>query len=105
MRVMKLFLLWMTAAAAVASTGTPGYTQSTDYTRATPGLWQDWSNREQKSRQLWKDSDNCGRESFQKFPDYTTEGASKRDAYMRACLRRHQAPPRADLAQPVQPKQ
>ena len=105
MRVMKLSLLWMAAAAALASTGTPGYTQNTDYSRGTPGLWQDWASRQQKSRQLWKDSDNCGSESFRKFPDYTTEGAVKRDAFMRECLRSHKAPPRADLAQPVQPKQ
>jgi hypothetical protein len=107
---MRQLVLWIAAAAIVALTGTNGYTQSTDYkstdyTWGTPGLWGDWGSREQKSKQIWKWNDDCGQESFRKFPDYTTEGALKRDVYMRECLRSHHAPPRAELAQPVQPKQ
>jgi hypothetical protein len=102
---MRRLLLWIAAAAIVALTGTNGYSQSTDYTRDTPGLWQDWSGRRYKSNELWKESDNCGLESFKKFSDYTVEGGLNRDAFMRQCLRSHHAPPRADLVQPAQPKQ
>jgi len=102
MRVTTRLLLSMAAAATVAMTGTSGYAQATS---GTDTLFQDQGTRLEKSNKIWTQNDNCGKESFQKFPDYTTEGAAQRDAYMRECLRRHHLPPRADVAQPPQPKQ
>ena len=63
------------------------------------------SSKLQLSREKWLQSDDCGKESFQKFPDYTAEGAANRDAYMRECLRNHHLAPRNDLAQPLKPGQ
>jgi hypothetical protein len=63
------------------------------------------SSKLQLSREMWLQNDNCGKESFQKFPDYTAEGAANRDAYMRGCLRNHHLAPRNDLAQPLKPGQ
>jgi hypothetical protein len=102
MRVTMRLLLSMLAAAVVAMTGTGAYAQGTP---EGDTLFQDPGSRLQRSSKGWTQSDNCGKESFQKFPDYTTEGAANRDAYMRECLRRHHLPPRANVVQPVQPKQ
>jgi hypothetical protein len=49
------------------------------------------------STRKWKQNDDCGKESFRKYPDYTAEGAIKREAYMRQCLLNHHLPPRSDL--------
>ncbi|HXP75694.1 MAG TPA: hypothetical protein VN823_16245 [Stellaceae bacterium] len=90
-------LLWVAAAATVALTGTSGHTQATLYERE--------GTRLENSNKMWNQNDTCGKESFQKFPDYTAEGAAKRDAYMRECLRKHHLPPRNDAAQPARPAQ
>jgi|GEM_PF-2394361 hypothetical protein len=71
--------------------------------RGQTTLYENQGTQLQKSNKMWEQSDNCGKESFQKYPDYTADGAAKRDAYMRACLRRHHLPPRNDLAQPLKP--
>jgi hypothetical protein len=89
--------LWAVAAAVVAVTGTSALAQAT---LDTPP-----DTRLQTSNKIWAKSDLCGKESFQKFPDYTAEGAAKRDSYMRDCLRKNRLPPRNDLAQPLQPGQ
>jgi len=102
MRVRRRCLLWMAAVAAVTLMGTSGYAQNNS---GADTLYQDPGNRLGRSNKVWAQSDNCGKESFRKFPDYTTEGAAKRDAYMRECLRKHRLPPRADVAQPLPPKQ
>ncbi len=47
------------------------------------------------SSSKWRAMDGCGKESFQKFPDYTTEASAKRDAFMRDCLQSKNLPPRA----------
>lgn len=101
MRVTTRLLLSMAAAAIVATTAMGSYAQSA---LGNDTLFQDQGSRLQKSNKIWAQSDNCGKESFQKFPNYTAESAANRDAYMRECLRRHGLPPRADVAQP-QPKQ
>ena len=101
MRVRR-YLHGVAIAAVVAMAGTTGYAQSTS---PNDSLYQDQGNRLGQSNKMWSQSDTCGKESFQKFPDYTTEGAANRDAYMRNCLRKHHLPPRADVAQPLQPKQ
>lgn len=97
MRVRKRLLLGMAAAAAVALTAASGHTQDMLYEREGTKL--------ENSNKMWNRSDICGKESFQKFPDYTAEGAAKRDAYMRECLRKHHLPPRNDVAQPARPGQ
>ena len=99
MRVTTRLLLSMAGGAVLATTAMDSHAQS------IPGydtLFQDQGSRIQKSNKMWTQSDICGKESFQKFPDYTAEGAANRDAYMRECLRRHGLPPRADVAQPKQ---
>lgn len=104
MPVRRRCLLWIVTAVTVAMTGTSAYAENTSDTETPETLYQDPGNKLGKSNKMWTRSDNCGKESFQKFPDYTTEGATKRDAYMRDCLRKHHLPPRADVAQPLPPK-
>jgi len=47
----------------------------------------------------WHTADDCNREAFKKYPDYTQEGAAKRDAFLRACLRDHRLPPPGNTGQ------
>jgi hypothetical protein len=94
-------VLWL-AAAGTLVVSVSGYPQST-IDKDT--LYQDQGSKLEKSNKMWAESDNCGKESFQKFPDYTAEGARNRDAFMRDCLRKHHLPPRSDLAQPLRPPQ
>jgi len=47
----------------------------------------------------WHAADDCSREAFKKYPDYTQEGAAKRDAYLRQCLRDHRLPPPGNSGQ------
>jgi len=54
------------------------------------------------ANQRWQAADKCARTSFTKYPDYTVEGAQKRDQYVRACLRNNRLPPRPDMA-PAEP--
>jgi hypothetical protein len=89
--------IWAVAAAVAAMTGTSALAQAT---LDTPP-----QTRLQTSNKVWAKSDLCGKESFHKFPDYTAEGAAKRDAYVRECLRNNRLPPRNDLAHPPQPGQ
>src|SRR5260370_19669345 len=98
---MRRLLLWIAAAAILAMMGTNGYAQQPP---GTYGLNEGPGSRIQLNNRMWSQNDLCGKESFQRVPDYTAEGATKRDAYMRECLRNYHLPPRADLAQP-QPKQ
>jgi len=101
MRARRRWFFWLAAAAAMAAT-VSGYAQSkTD----VDTLYQNEGTKLEKTNKMWSESDNCGKESFRKFPDYTAEAAQKRDAYMRDCLRKHHLPPRADLAQPPRPPQ
>ncbi len=65
---------------------------------AVPGAQAD--NRLNGTNRQWQSADNCTRSSFKKYPDYTVEGATKRDEYVRECLRNNRQPPRADLAPP-----
>ena len=102
MRVTRRLLLLLAAAATTAMMGTSGYAQGT---LGTDSLYQDRGNRLGTSNKIWTRNDICGKESFQKFPDYTSAGAAQRDAYMRECLRRRHLPPRADVAEPLQPKE
>jgi hypothetical protein len=77
--------LWAAVAAVVALAGTSAHAEDT---------------RLERSNKKWAQNDTCGKESFHKFPDYTVEGAARRDAYMRECLRKNRLPPRSDMAQP-----
>jgi hypothetical protein len=96
-RVTRWLVLWA-AVAAVALVGASARAQ--DETLGTPS-----DTKLERSNKKWAQNDTCGKESFRKFPDFTVEGAAKRDAYMRECLRKHRLPPRNDLAQPQQPGQ
>jgi hypothetical protein len=93
----RLLLLSVAAIAALLTPDASGYGQDADT------IFQNRESRLQRSNKLWTQNDNCGKESFQKFPDFTAPAAAQRDAYMRECLRRHRLPPRADLAQPQRP--
>ncbi len=90
----RLLPLWAAIAVVAALAGTSARAQDT--------LGGPKDTRLEMSNKKWAQSDTCGKESFRKFPDYTTEGAAKRDAYMRECLRKNHLPPRNDLAQPLQ---
>jgi hypothetical protein len=65
----------------------------------------DAETRLDTSNKKWTQMDTCAKQSFQKFPDYTAEGATKRDAFVRDCLRMHRLPPRNNVAQPQPPQQ
>jgi len=65
---------------------------------AAPGARAD--NRLNGTNRQWQTADNCTRSSFKWYPDYTAEGATKRDEYVRECLRNNRQVPRADLAPP-----
>ena len=91
------WVFWLTAAAMV-SVAADGRSQSTTNMDT---LYQNEGTKLQRSNKKWTQNDNCGKESFQKYPDFTAEAAASRDAYMRDCLRRHRLPPRNDLAQPA----
>jgi len=54
------------------------------------------------ANQRWQAADKCTRTSFTKYPDYTVEGAQKRDQFVRECLRNNRLPPRPDMA-PAEP--
>jgi len=53
----------------------------------------------------WHTADECNRQSFKQYPDYTADGAAKRDAFVRECLRNNHLPPVNDAAQPQTPQQ
>jgi len=98
MLVTRQWLLCVAAGAALAFTGAGVSAQ----TATDPeGLYGHEPTRLEKSNKMWNQNDICGKESFQKFSDYTADGALKRDAYMRDCLRKHHLPPRNDVAQPL----
>lgn len=101
MRARWRLVHWLAAAGTLVAAAS-GYAQSTT-DKGT--LYQDEGTRLEKSNKMWGQNDNCGKESFRKFPDYTTESARNRDAFMRDCLRKHRLPPRSDLAQPPRPPQ
>lgn len=85
-RMTRWLPLWAAVIAVAALAGTSAFAEDT---------------RLERANKKWAQSDTCGKESFRKFPDYTAEGAAKRDAYMRECLRKNRLPPRNDLAQPL----
>ncbi len=98
--MLSRFGLILCLAAAAALEAADGRAQS----KPDAGtLYQDEGTKLEKSNKMWNQNDDCGKESFRKFPDFTAEGALNRDAYMRACLRKHHLPPRNDLAQPLKP--
>ena len=94
-------MVWLAAAAVVAMAATDSRAQSKASPTDPDTLYQDQPTRLQKSNKMWELSDNCGKESFRKFPDFTAEAATARDAYMRSCLRKHHLPPRNDVATPL----
>ena len=65
---------------------------------ATAGLGAD--TRMDSPSKRWQAADQCNRDAFKKYPDYTQEGATKRDAYVRECLREHRLPPQNNSGQP-----
>ena len=48
-----------------------------------------------RNSNVWKRNDNCARQAFKQFPDYTPESNAKRDHAMERCLSASNAPPRA----------
>jgi hypothetical protein len=46
----------------------------------------------------WAEMDKCNREAQAAFPDYSAESYAKRDAQVKACLARHNLPPREPVA-------
>ena len=83
--------IWIAAAAMVAATATAGV--GTDNTRIDA------------PSKRWHAADDCNREAFKKYPDYNQEGAAKRDAYVRQCLRDHRLPPPGNSGQTKPPGQ
>ena len=44
----------------------------------------------QTPQQEWARADNCGKEAFKKYPDYTADSNLKREQFRRECLREHE---------------
>ena len=97
MHAKSRWVFWL-AAAAVVSAAADGRSESTTDMGT---LYQHEGTKLERSNTKWTQNDNCGKESFLKFPDFTVEAAASRDAYMRDCLRKRHLPPRNDVAQPV----
>lgn len=93
--------VWLAVAAVLAAAAADGRAQSRPSTTDTETLYQNEPTKLEKSNKMWEQNDACGKESFRKFPDFTAEAATARDAYMRDCLRKHHLPPRNDVAQPL----
>jgi hypothetical protein len=45
-----------------------------------------------KSTTQWHTMDDCSRQAFRKYPDYTAEANAKREAFRRLCLRNKSLP-------------
>ena len=45
-----------------------------------------------QSESVWKTMDNCHRNAFKRFPDYTPEGRAKRERAERQCLEANNSP-------------
>jgi len=90
------WVLWLPVVMALAM---PDAGAQSD--KGSDRLYQNEGTRLEKSNKMWEQSDNCGKDSFRKFPDFTAEAALQRDAYMRDCLRKHHLPPRNDVARPL----
>jgi hypothetical protein len=48
----------------------------------------------QRNSHVWKNNDNCARQAFKQFPDYTPESNAKRDHAFQQCLAATNTPPR-----------
>jgi len=57
---------------------------------ASPARAQD---RGASSARRWQAMDNCNKDAFAHFPDYTVEGEAQREAFVRKCLRDQRLPP------------
>jgi len=57
------------------------------------------SVHQQQSFAIWHVQDLCGRQSFQKFPDFTPESNRLRDRALRVCEAKNHLPPRDDVHQ------
>ena len=50
-------------------------------------------DRGASSAHRWEAMDNCNKDAFAHFPDYTVDGEAQREAYVRKCLRDQHLPP------------
>src|SRR6185437_8142440 len=72
----------LTAAEVRAQPATP------DSRPQTPSKWR-------QSETVWKGMDNCKRQAWKQYPDYTAEGNAKRAHAEKLCLSAHNLPPGA----------
>ncbi len=54
-------------------------------------VWQ------QQSFSAWHKQDQCARQAFKQFPDYTPEANRQRDRAMRVCEAKNHVLPRSDI--------
>ena len=47
---------------------------------------------EEHANTAWRSADQCAKDAFAKFPDYTTASNAKREVLRRECLRNHRLP-------------
>jgi hypothetical protein len=47
---------------------------------------------QQNSNQAWLSADQCAKEAFRQFPDFTAQSNKKREALRLECLRNHRLP-------------
>jgi hypothetical protein len=45
-----------------------------------------------QATQAWRSADQCAKDAFKKYPDYTEAAKSQREAMRRECLRNHDLP-------------
>jgi hypothetical protein len=63
------------------------------------GVAQAGSIREQQSFGVWKKQDECAKQAFLKFPDYTKQSNADRERAMRDCDIAKGVPVRAPIAE------
>lgn len=54
--------------------------------------------RQQQSEAAWRQENQCSRDAFEKYPDYTAESNAARERMTRDCEIKHHVPVRAPIA-------
>lgn len=47
---------------------------------------------QQNATTAWRSADQCAKDAFKKFPDYTSQSNAHREAFRLECLRDHRLP-------------
>lgn len=61
-------------------------------------------DRGASSEHRWQAMNDCNKNAFAHYPDYTVQGAAQREAFVRKCLRDQRLPPWTGYSAPVPSK-